>query len=123
MSQLVLLVGLLVSGISLFLIIQPGRMAGLLDKVFGGRRLYAVALLRLLLGAGLIAAADSVAYSSTVSLFGWLFALSGLLLVVISAPVLRKMASWFGALSPAMTRLWLSLALLFGLFFVYAALA
>ena len=123
MSQLVLLVGLLVSGISLFLIIQPGRMAGLLDKVFGGRWLYAVALLRLLLGAGLIAAADSVAYSSTVSLFGWLFALSGLLLVVISAPVLRKMASWFGALSPTMTRLWLSLALLFGLFFVYAALA
>ena len=57
MSQLVLLVGLLVSGISLFLIIQPGRMPGLLDKVFGSRWLYAVALLRLLLGAGLIAAA------------------------------------------------------------------
>ena len=123
MSQLVLLVGLLVSGISLFLIIQLGRMPGLLDKVFASRWLYAVALLRLLLGAGLIAAADSVAYSSVVSLFGWLFAFSGLLLVVIPAPPLRKMASWFGDLSPTMARLWLSLALLFGLFFVYAALA
>ena len=123
MSLLVLLVGLLVSGISLFLIVQPGRMPGLLDKVFGSRWLYAVALLRLLLGAGLIAAASSVAYTSVVSLFGWLFAFSGLMLVVIPTPPLRKMASWFGALSPAMTRLWLSLALLFGLFFVYAALA
>ena len=123
MSLLVLLVGLLVSGISLFLIVQPGRMPGLLDKVFGSRWLYAVALGRLLLGAGLIAAASSVAYTSVVSLFGWLFAFSGLMLVVIPTPPLRKMASWFGALSPVMTRLWLSLALLFGLFFVYAALA
>jgi len=122
MFQLVLLVGLLVSGISLFLMFQPGRMPGLLDKVFASHWLYAAALLRLLLGAALIASADSVAFSRAVSLFGWLFAFSGMTLVVIPASPLRKMASWFGALSPAVTRLWLSLALLFGLFFVYAAL-
>ncbi|NCF18960.1 MAG: hypothetical protein GWP63_12015 [Haliea sp.] len=123
MPSLVLLVGVLVTGVSLYLMLQPAQMAGLLDRVFGTRWRYAAALLRLLLGAALLASADSVAWSAAVELFGWLFVLGGLGLVAIPAPPLRRMAGWFGALSPTMTRLWLSLALLFGLFFICAALA
>jgi hypothetical protein len=123
MSQLVLLVGVLVTGVSLYLFIRPTAMAGLLDKVFGSRWLYGAALLRLMLGAALIASAEAVAYSGAVELFGWLFALGGLTLVVVPAPALLRMAGWFGRLSPGIARLWLSSALLFGLFLVYAALA
>ena len=123
MPEVVLVVGVLITSISLFLFVQPGKMAGLLDKVFGTHWLYAAALLRLLLGAALIASANTVAYPRAVALCGWLFALGGLLLVVISAPAVRRMASWFGQLSVTMTRLWLSWVVLLGLFFVYAALS
>jgi hypothetical protein len=122
MPQLVLLVGVLVTGVSCYLILQPANMAGLLQRVFSTRWRYVAALLRLLLGAALLASAESVAFSATVELFGWLFVLGGLGLVVIPVPPLQRLAGWFGALSPLLTRLWLSLALLFGLFFIYAAL-
>lgn len=119
----VLLIGALICTISLFLILRPAQLPGLLDRVFGSRWLYGAALLRLLLGAALIAAAPGVAFPAAVELCGWLFVLGGLGLVVIPAPALGRLAAWFSALSPAVTRLWLSLALLFGLFLVYAAVA
>jgi hypothetical protein len=119
----VLLIGALICAISLFLILRPAQLPGLLDRVFGSRWLYAAALVRLLLGAALIAAAPGVAFPGAVELCGWLFVLGGLGLVVIPAPLLRRIADWFSALSPLATRLWLILALSFGLFLVYAALA
>ncbi len=123
MSQFVLLVGVLISGASLYLFLQPSRLAGLLDRVFGSWWLYGAALLRLLLGAGLIASAHTVSLAPVVQALGWLFVLGGLGLVAIPAPPLRRMAGWFGSLSPLATRLWLSVSFLFGLFFIYAYLA
>jgi hypothetical protein len=123
MWQWVLLIGALICAISLFLILRPAQLPGLLDRVFGSRWLYAAALVRLMLGAALIAAAPGVAFPGAVELCGWLFVLGGLGLVVIPAPLLRRIADWFSALSPLATRLWLILALSFGLFLVYAALA
>ena len=123
MPQFVLLVGVMISGFSLFLLLRPSRLAGLLDRVFGSAWLYGAALLRLMLGAGLIASAHTVSLAAVVNGLGWLFVLGGLGLVAIPAPPLRRMAAWFGALSPLATRLWLSLSFLFGLFFIYAYLA
>lgn len=123
MSQWVFAVGLLVTAVSFFLLARPVAIKGLLDRVFGTRWLYGAALLRLLLGATLIASADTVKYSQAVALFGWLLVLGALLLVVIPAPVVRKLAGRFGQLSPAMARLWLCGALAFGVFLVLAAAA
>ena len=122
MPEMVLGVGVLVTAVSLFLFIKPRKMAGLLDKVFGTHWLYAAALVRLLLGSALLAAADTVAYPRAVALFGWLFVVGALILVAVPAPALRRMAGWFGQLSNAMARLWLSSAVLFGLFLTYTAL-
>ena len=123
MPEVVLAIGLLVTASSGFLFVYPERLRGLLDTVFGGRWLYGAALIRFLLGAGLIASAETVAFSPAVSLCGWLAVLGGLLLVVIPVPTLLRMAAWFAGLSPLMTRLWLCLAIGFGLFLLYAALA
>ena len=120
MPEFVLLVGLLISATSLYLMVRPGQLQGLLARVFNSGWLYGVAMLRLLLGAGLIASAPSVALPGLVELFGWLFALSGLVLVAVPSRPLRAMAEWFGDLSPLATRLWLLLALGFGLFFIFA---
>ena len=122
MPEVVVVAGVLVSGISLYLFALPRVLPGLLDKVFGTRWLYAAALFRLLLGAALIASADTVAYPRAVALFGWLFVLGGLIIVVIPAPVLRRMVGRFSRLSPGLARLWLSAAVTFGLFLAYAGL-
>ena len=122
MSEAVLLVGVLIAAMSLFLLVRLQSVAGLLDRVFGTRWLYAAALLRLLLGAVLIGSAATVAYPRAVALFGWLFALGALMLIVVSAPVVHRVAAWFGQLADTWLRLCLSAVLALGLFFVYAAL-
>jgi len=123
MPGFVLAVGVLVAGVSLFLWMRVAAMGAVLERVFGSRWLYGVALLRLLLGAGLIASADTVRQPEAVALLGWLFALSGITLVVIPATAMRRMIDWFGSLTPLPARLWLSAGLALGLFLVYAALA
>ena len=114
-------VGLLVVAVSTTLLVRPAAIAVLLDRVFVTPWLYGAALLRLLLGAALIASADAVNYSQAVALLGWLFVLGALFLVVIPAPVVRRLAGRFARLSPAMSRLWLSGALAMGVFLVTAA--
>lgn len=120
MPELVLLTGVLIIGVSSYLIVRTQAMTGLIDKVFGTGWLYAAALLRLLVGAALIGSAPTVAYPVIVEAFGWLFAVGGLTLVVVPRPVLQRLAGWFSRLSPLAARLWLSAALLCGLFFVHA---
>jgi hypothetical protein len=123
MPGFVLAVGLLVAGVSLFLWVRVAAMGAVLERVFNTRWLYGVALLRLLLGAGLIASADAVRHSGAVALCGWLFALAGISLVVIPAPAMRRMVGWFGRLTPGQARIWLSGGIVLGLFLVFAALA
>jgi FtsH-binding integral membrane protein len=123
MPGFVLVVGVLVAGLSLFLWVRVAVMGAVVERVLGSRWLYGAALLRLLLGAGLIASADAVRYPQAVALLGWLFALSGITLVAIPAPAMRRMVGWFGGLRPVQARLWLSAGVALGLFFVLAALS
>jgi hypothetical protein len=123
MPELVLLTGILISGLSLYLMIRTEELWGLLQRVFGSGWLYGAALLRLLLGAMLIASAPTVAYATAVEVFGWLFCIGGLSLVVLPRSVLQRMVGWFSGLSPGMARLWLSSAVVFGLFFIFAYFA
>ncbi len=123
MALLVLVAGALISLASLYLMWRVEAMQDLLERVFTTAWRFAAALLRLLLGAALIASADTVAFPGAVELFGWLFVLGGLGLVVIPDQALMSIVHWFGRMSPLAARLWLGSALLFGLFFIYAALA
>jgi hypothetical protein len=123
MPELVLLTGVLIVGISLFLIIRTEALPGLLERVFGSGWLYGAALLRFLLGAALIGSADSVAYSAAVQLFGWLFCVAGLALVVFPRQLIRRTTAWFSGLSALPARLWLTASLLLGLFFLAAYFA
>jgi len=123
MPELVLVVGSLVTLSSLLLMLRVARMRALLQRVFGSRWLFAAALLRLFLGAALIGSAHTVRYPFAVEVCGWLLVFGALMLVVIPAPALRRMAERFAGLSAGMTRAWLCLALGFGLWLVYAALA
>jgi hypothetical protein len=121
MPEWVLVVGLLIVAVSTILLVRPAAIAVLLGRVFVAPWLYGAALLRLLLGAALIASADTVNYSQAVALVGWLFALAALFLVVIPARVTTRLAARLAGLSPAMSRLWLSGVFAMGVFLVTAA--
>ena len=121
MPEWVLVVGLLIVAVSAVLLVRPAAIAGLLGRVFVAPWLYGAALLRLLLGAVLIASADTVNYSQMVAMLGWLFALAALLLVVTPARVTRRLAARLGGLSPALSRLWMSGVFAMGIFLVAAA--
>ncbi|MEP1471878.1 MAG: hypothetical protein ABJK25_12960 [Halieaceae bacterium] len=116
------MLGVIVSLLGIALLVRPAAMLGFIDEIFDSRWLYLVALVRFLVGAGLIAAAPAVAFSSVVSALGWLFALGGILLVTIPPPTVQRIASWFTGLPAWQTRLWTLLALVLGVFFIYAAI-
>ena len=122
MAGFVLVLGGLIAAASLVLIASPQRFTGILDEVFGGRWLYAAALVRLLIGAGLIASAQAVRFPGAIAVIGWLAVVGGLALVVIPGPAMSRMTDWVSGLSTGVMRLWLVLALLLGLFLVYAAI-
>ena len=122
MAGFVLFLGGVIAVASLVLMASPQRLTGLLDGVFGSRWIYAAALARLLIGAGLIASAQAVRFPGAIAVIGWLSVLGGLGLVVIPAPAMARITGWFAGLPAGLMRLWLALALLLGLFLVYAAL-
>ncbi|MCB1677840.1 MAG: hypothetical protein KDI16_04070 [Halioglobus sp.] len=123
MAIVVLLLGVLLSAGSIYLLLRPDALRALLHRVFATRWLYGAALLRLLLGAALIAAAPAVAFPVAVAVLGWLFVLGALTLVVVPPRALRSTVDWFAQLPPRALRLWLGAALALGLFLACAALA
>jgi len=123
MAVWVLLTGLLICCASGWLLLWPQALAELLPRVFATRWRYAAALLRLLLGALLLASAAAVAFPREVALLGWLMVLGGLVLVVLPTPVVESVSAWFARLSITASRCWLGAVMAIGLFLVYAALA
>ena len=97
--------GLLLVALSLLLIALPQRLPPWLSRVLGAPWRYLLALVRLLLGAGLIAAAPESARPLLVSATGWLLALAALLSMAVPAAVLRRLGAAFTALPRALQRL------------------
>ena len=123
MWSVVVLVGAFILGACLYFSVRIETLSGLVDKVFATRWIYLAALVRLMLGAALLASAHAVGFPRAIAAIGWLFALSGLTLVAVPQPALLRMARWMTGLPLGILRLWLSLGALFGGFMLYAALA
>ena len=123
MQAFVLVVGITISLLSIVLMVRPAPMLARIDDILSSRWLFLVALLRFLVGAGLIASAPAVGYSGAVTVLGWLFALGGLLLVSVPASLVRRVTTWFTGLAAWQVRLWVLLALALGLFLAFAAIA
>ena len=122
MAGIVLVLGVVLTAGSVYLLFRPDTLRTLLPRVFATRWLYGAALLRLLLGAALIAAAPAVALPGVVAVLGWLFVLGALLLVVVPPRMLRSTVGRFAQLRPLALRLWSGAALALGLFLACVAL-
>jgi drug/metabolite transporter (DMT)-like permease len=105
MHYLVPAVGLLLAALSLLVMALPGRLPEWLERVLHPPWLYLLALLRLLLGAGLIAVAPASELPRLVAFAGWLLALAAMLSVAVPTPVLRRLGAAFAALPAWLLRL------------------
>ena len=121
MTQFVLLLGVAVGVAGLVMLARPRAMVGLADRVFNRRLIYLAALLRLLLGALLIAAAPSVGFSIAIEVIGWLMVLGALLLVTLPLALWQRLVNWAVALPNLAIRAAALFALALGIFFVYAS--
>jgi drug/metabolite transporter (DMT)-like permease len=92
--------GLLVLVLSLLVTVSSGPVGAWVATGLKAPWLYLVALLQLLLGAGLIALAASGEHPELVAGAGWVAVLLGLLLVALPAPLLRRFRSQMAAPQP-----------------------
>lgn len=122
MPEFVALCGVVIVAIAVALILKPRPMDGPVARVLTSSWLYLAALLALLAGAGLIAAAGG-AEAALVEAAGWCLVLVALTLVVLSRPAARRLAGWLRASPGWLARLLLAPALLFGAALVWTALA
>lgn len=123
MGEFVLAVGVLLIGITLYLLVRPQALIALIDQVLTTRWLFLVALVRLLLGAALIASASAVGFSGVIAAIGWLGALSGMVLVAVPPPVWERFSEWLKRLPIALLRIWTLMGLSLGGFLIFASLS
>ncbi|MEM1112349.1 MAG: hypothetical protein AAGI11_10620 [Pseudomonadota bacterium] len=122
MSLFVLLLGSVLVLIGLAVVAKPQLLPAMAGTIFTGRWLYPAALARLLIGAGLIAAAPHVALSGLVAALGWLAALGAMLLVTLPLPLWKGLAQWGEGLPGSVLRVVGLSVLAVGLLFVYAVI-
>ncbi|MEH6591016.1 MAG: hypothetical protein V7746_12190 [Halioglobus sp.] len=123
MWGVVFLFGVFVCIASLALQFRLAWAEAILERVFDSRWIYLAALFRLLLGAALIASAQTVKYPGVITLIGWLLAFGGIILVVVPQDTWVNMGRRMLALPSLVLRGWLLIGLAFGAGIVYVALA
>ncbi|MEH6569853.1 MAG: hypothetical protein V7709_12295 [Halioglobus sp.] len=122
MFETVLLFGVVIVLGCIFLLIRAQHLLVLAERILATRWIYLAALLRLLLGAAMIASAHAFKYPQAITLLGWLLAFGGVVLIAVPQPVWVNLAGRLADLPLGVVRLLLLLGLCFGGFIVYAAL-
>lgn len=123
MAEFVLTVGLLLVGTSLYLVVQPRVMLTLIDQVLTTRWIFLAAVLRLMLGATLIASAQAVKFPEVITAIGWLVAFSGLVLVAVPPGVWDRLNDWLQSLPAVLLRTFTSIGVALGGFLLFVSLA
>ncbi len=121
MSVVVFAVGVLVIVASFAVMLVPKRLTAWGSEKLLTNWRFAVALLRLLLGAFFIATSPGAHWPVAIEVIGWLIALGGLLIFVIPLALLERMADYSLGLSRRASTLWGLAALAFGLLIGFAS--
>ena len=119
---LVLLFGLLICGLSAWGVFTPRVIMRLVTELMDGPWGIGIAVVvRLVLGAALIIAADGSRYPLAFEIIGWLAIVAAIAIVIMGRSRLKSFVSRIAGFSDAMLRVWLVGGVVFGGFLVYAA--
>ena len=116
----VLLFGMAVCVLSVWAMFVPERLRMLVHTITYQTWGYYVAVtVRLSLGLALIFAAPDSRFPVVFQFVGWLTIVAAVGLLMIGRDRLRTLVEWFDRLSNTVYRVWLLIALVFGLFLIY----
>jgi len=120
MTVVVLLLSLFVAAMGALALLTP-RLGNALAEMFrGGSGLCAATAIRLALGGGLLLVAEISRAPTTFRVFGGLIVLVGVITPLIGLKWHHRMIDWWLSAGTTVQRAWGAVALVFGVFLIYA---
>jgi hypothetical protein len=120
MRWLAILVGLIIAALGILGIAAPTTLLDATGFALTKTGLYVAAALRVVFGLVLIAAAAASRLPKTLRVLGALIVVAGVITPFFGLERARAMVDWWSAQGPLFMRAWAALAVIFGLFIVYA---
>lgn len=120
-NSLVAPVGLVVAALGLTGVVSPPTLFAIAKSLLTANGLYAIAALRLAIGAVFFLAAPASRMPKTLRALGVLVFVSGIVTALVGVERAVGMLDWFAGQGPAFMRAMAALALAFGAFVVYVA--
>ncbi len=121
MGIVVLIIGVIVSGIGLAVLVKPAKLKDLLYFLVEKDRFYVVAALRVVIGVLFLFAAGSTRSPIFVSVMGILFVLAGVLIPILGPARLRSLVSWWMKRGNWVLRACALVAFAFGVILIWVA--
>jgi hypothetical protein len=121
MSATLTAVGLLLAAVGLLGTLAPARLASLVasaDPIVLSR---VGGIVRVVLGALLLAAAPTTRHPGAVALLGGVTRAAGLVLLILDRPRAGRLLAWWRSLTPLGLRAWCACAAALGAFLVHTA--
>ena len=121
MKIIIFIVGLIILLIGTAFLAKPDSYKHCLRLLIKGKRIYLIAILRIILGVTFLIGALNCSYPPVLIFFGILFCLSGVLIFAMNPEKLKAVLNWFDQKGPAFIRALAILVLLVGAIIAYAA--
>jgi hypothetical protein len=121
MINIIILFGVLTLMAGIVIAIDPEYIFGFLKRYAGKLALHiTTVLVRLLLGFLLITQSGVSKYPIAIEIIGWLSVIAAILFTVIGRTKFERLMSWALALTKPVSRIGGVVAILFGVFLIYA---
>lgn len=121
MGFFIILIGILVVGSGLVLLLRPSLVFGFIENRDQSAWLYAFAIgMRLVLGLLLVQAADQSRFPLVMTILGWIFLAAALFLAALGLKRFFRFIRWIMEIMKPWSRAIGLVAVLFGVFLVYA---
>jgi hypothetical protein len=115
------LAGVLIALVGLVSVADPSITVAFAGRLRTSGALYAIAAVRVLVGAALVWGARGSRMPRTLLVIGALMILGGLVTPVFGIERIQALVAWFASLGPVLTRALASIAVLLGAFLAFAA--
>jgi len=120
MPAIALVFGVLISALGVFGVVSPSKLLRLEEYSRKPPLRYIASVIRLLMGATLYLAAPASRAAGVLHALGIFIFVAGVVTLIFGPERFRKLVDWWSAHSPALARVWAALALVLGVFLVYA---
>ena len=123
MFVIILIFGIVIASFSVYGIVSPSGLMGLVTSSTRDKRGFWFAVgIRLVLGAAFIIAAPQSRFPIIIQAIGVIAIIAAVVILIMGYDRLRAFVDWWRARSTGVVRAWCLLAALFGVFLVYAGL-